>query len=264
MPKITDSRIAAKNLGRNLRNVAVGYTRVSTPDQGANGISLDVQQVAIEKFADDMDYRLIEVFKEVGSAVGAKSFHNRKILQRALDLVVREGAVLIVWDWCRLSRYAGFENQLRKILPDLGRVICARVGNTMREAARDAQLKHHETSATIIARRTREGMGKKRAEGVIFGNPDIRTKVQPFGASSWSAMCRDHDHLVANALRSHPDPMNLSRAQAAEFLNQCGLRTLHNNEWTTSRVTEPLRRARAILREEEKMQTASDPRFGMF
>ncbi len=53
-------------------------------------------------------------------------------------------------------------------------------------------------------------------------------------------------------------------AQIADLLNEKGLRTLHGKVWNKSRVRQPVSRARQILRAEESMKQAADPRFGMF
>ena len=134
----------------------------------------------------------------------------------------------------------------------------------MLEASRAAQLAHDERIAAIISRNTKEGMANMRAQGVTFGNPAIATDVQPLGTATWSNTREDQDHALADVLRRLPNRMEITRAQAADIFNQCGLRTLQNKEWTKSRVTEPLKRARAILQTEEKAQMASDPRYGMF
>lgn len=102
------------------------------------------------------------------------------------------------------------------------------------------------------------------AQGVTFGNPDIQTKVQPMGTAAYSNMRQELEIKMADVLRRLPNPMGITRAQAAEIFNQHGLRTLQNKEWTKSRVTEPLKRARAILEEEEKAKMAANPKFGIF
>lgn len=264
MSKRTNRQGTANEQGANRRRLAVGYTRVSTVAQGDNGKSLEVQRVAIEVYADAMGYTLIEVLDDVASGVGASSFFNRKKLQAALDLVVREDAVLVVWDWDRLSRHANFEKQVKRVLPDGSRIICAKDGMNMLEASRAAKLAHGEKLAEIISETTKEGMARLSAQGIIFGNPEIRTKVQPMGTAAYSNMRLEHELEIADVLRKHPDPMGITRAQAAEIFNQNGIRTLQNKEWTKSRVTEPLKRARAILREEEAAQMSSNPKFGMF
>ena len=264
MSKKTDRRSVENDQNSNLHRLAVGYTRVSTPGQGDKGTSLEAQRVAIETYSYALEYKLIETFDDVASGVGAKSFYNRKKLQAALNLAVRNGAVLIVWDWDRLSRHASFEKQVQKVLPDAVRIICAKDGMNMLEASRAAQFAHNEQTAANISRTTKEGMAKKRAQGMSFGNPAITTDVQPLGTLTWSNTREVHDQALADVLRRLPDPMELTRSQAADIFNKNGLRTLHNKEWTRDRVTEPLKRARAILRKEEVAQMAANPEFGMF
>ncbi|WP_431297868.1 recombinase family protein [Tabrizicola sp. BL-A-41-H6] len=56
----------------------IGYVRVSTPGQGEQGISLDVQRDAIRAFADRLGVPLLEIFEDVASGVSAKSFPSRR------------------------------------------------------------------------------------------------------------------------------------------------------------------------------------------
>lgn len=248
----------------NLHRLAVGYARVSTPRQGESGISADAQRVGIQEYAEHVGFTLIEIFDDVASGVGAKSFANRDGLRRALDMAVRDNARLIVWDWDRLSRHSQFKEQILEYISDLNRVICAKHGADMRDAAKHATFKHTEAVAAEISRRTKEGMKKKREEGVVFGNPDIRTKVQPLGTSTWSEISKKQDQAIADVLRDLPDPFAPTYAEVADLLNSKYLRTLQKNEWNKSRVRQPVERARAILRQEEEMQQESHPRFGMF
>lgn len=263
--KQENKRVAATSGHENLlQRPAVAYIRVSTAGQGECGISLDAQRAGIEAFAHHAGYSVIEIFEDIASGVSARSFSKREGLQRALDLSVGHDADLIVWDWDRLSRHAGFEKQIRKYLPESDRVICAKRGTDLREAGKRAAFKHSEAVADEIGRRTKESMQKMRAEGVTFGNPEILTKVQPLGTSTWSKTCKNHDGKIADALRDLKDPFAITHALAADFLNKKGLRTLHGKDWDKSRVRAPLKRAREILREEEEMLQASHPNFGIF
>ena len=248
----------------NQRPLAVGYIRVSTTGQGENGSSLELQRRAIETYSHAMNYKLIEIFEDVASGVGAKSFYGRKNLQAALDLVNSEDAILIVWAWDRLSRHANFHEQVRKVVSDVSRIVCAKDGLDMLEASRAAKLVHSEQTALKISRATKEGMAKKRSQGSKFGNPEIRDRVQPLGTLASSKKAKDHDHRVTNALRKLPNVMDASRAQVADFLNQCGLQTSQKKQWNKYRVTEPLKRARKIFKDEEMAKTASSPIFGIF
>lgn len=150
--------------------VAVGYVRVSTERQGAEGISLDAQKDAIERFAEAMGHTHVEIFEDVASGVGEKSFYARDRLRAALDLARRQDTVLIVWDWDRLSRFSQFDKQVRKIFGNTDRIICAKNGAQLRAASEAATFAHDERVANEISRRTKDGMAKKTSEGAVFGN----------------------------------------------------------------------------------------------
>lgn len=197
-----------------IRKLAVGYARVSTVDQGANGVSLDAQKAGIETFANAMDYTLIEIFEDSASGVGANSFRKRDGLTAALDLAAREDADLIAWEWDRLSRHAEFARQVRKVLPDSDRIICAKNGNSMLDASRDATFAHSEKMAAEISRTTKEGMAKRRADGAVFGNPDILTTVQPLGVTR-SNSADDLVRKIADVLRDLDDPFKITYAEIA-------------------------------------------------
>lgn len=260
------SRSKAGGDGRmqDLKRLAVGYARVSTAGQGESGISLDTQQIAIEKFAEMAGYELIQVFEDVSSAVGAQSFDKRSGLKSALDLVSSSGADLLVWDWDRLSRHAGFDKQVRQILKDDDRIVCVKEGNKLRDASRAATFAHNEKFTKELSRTTKEGMEKMRAKGAVFGNPAIRTDVQPLGAATWSNAADDHVRAIADVLRELDDPYGGTYAQVAEILNEKGLRTLQRREWTTGRARKPVTKARELLRKEDEDALKSTPNFGMF
>lgn len=255
-------KAGARNGRQDFGGLAVGYVRVSTAAQGTSGFSLDAQRAAIHKFADTKDYRLIEIYEDVASGVGAKSFLSRKGLQSALDVAARNGADLIVWEWDRLSRFATFKDQITEAHPDLGRVICAKDGSEMSDASNAAVLEHSERTAREISRRTKAGMEKKRAEGVVFGNPDITTAVQPLGSAAFSKKADAIVRQIADILSKLDDPHQLTRSEIARLLNAKGLRTLQDKEWNASRVRKPLKKALLLLENEEGPESL--PTYGLF
>ena len=79
---------------------AVGYVRVSTDMQAADGLSLDAQRCAIEHYCSAHGYKLIRICQDVIS--GAKD--QRPGLQEALRTLEQSADVLIVLKFDRLSR----------------------------------------------------------------------------------------------------------------------------------------------------------------
>ena len=79
---------------------AVGYVRVSTDMQAADGLSLDAQVAAIEQYCAAHGYTLVRVCKDVISGVR----DQRPGLQEALATLNRGADMLIVLKFDRLSR----------------------------------------------------------------------------------------------------------------------------------------------------------------
>ncbi len=246
------------------KSLAVGYVRVSTKDQGESGISLDAQKAAIETFADLADYSLIEIFEDIGSGVGERSLASRPGLRSAMEMARKENAYFLVWNWDRLSRYSHFPKQVRRYFSSEDQVICVMNGMKMIDAAKRAAFEHSEHQAKEISRRTAEGMKRKKAEGKVFGNPDIRTKVQPLGTEASKKKTHERYLKIADILRNLPDPFSDSYAEIAEILNSRGLRTQRNLAWDKHKARGPVKKAREILRDEENELLKSNPLYGMF
>lgn len=79
---------------------AVGYIRVSTDMQAADGLSLDAQTAAIEQYCAAHGYKLTRICKDVIS--GGKD--QRPGLQDALAQLQRSADILVVLKFDRLSR----------------------------------------------------------------------------------------------------------------------------------------------------------------
>jgi DNA invertase Pin-like site-specific DNA recombinase len=81
----------------------VTYVRVSTKEQGRSGLGLEAQQRDIDLFLQnysDVPWEVIGAFQDIGSGAD----NGRPELQKALDLVRKTGAELLVAKVDRLSR----------------------------------------------------------------------------------------------------------------------------------------------------------------
>ena len=250
-------------LGSDRPKRVIGYVRVSTSGQGETGISLDIQRGAIRAFADHLGVPVLEIFEDVASGRGAKSFPSRSGLRRALEAVRDNDGMLVVWDWSRLSSHADDEASITALLPGEDRIVSVNGGNALTDAAKVGQLFHTQRSAEEISKRTREAMAKQKASGAVFGYPDI-LETQRLGAAAMTAKSDALVKSIADILRSIPDHEELSRAEIAEHLNARGIVTGAGSGWNVSRVTEPLRKARALLEMERAAEARKHPNFGMF
>lgn len=258
--------MAAKQ-GTDRRRALIGYVRVSTAGQGKGGISLDVQRDAIRGFADRLGVPLLDIFEDVASGRGAKSFPNRHGLQRALEAVRDHDGILVVWDWSRLSRHAADLADITALLPAEDRILSVKGGETLADAAKAGQLLHAQRSGEEISKRTTEAMAKQKASGVVFGNPDI-LEAQRRGADAISAKSDALVKTIADVLRSIPDQEKLSRAMVADVLNSRRIVTGAGSSWDVSRVTLPLKKARLMLEREHSANAHAaarvHPDYGRF
>ncbi|MBM2323032.1 MULTISPECIES: recombinase family protein [Marivita] len=243
------------------KRLAVGYARVSTKRQGDQGISLEAQKTAIREFAEHAEYELIEVFEEAASAMGMQSIGRRHQLIKALEMAKQNHAVLIVWDWSRLSRDAAFSAQVLKYLPALDHVICAAEGTNLKRASDHAVLRHAQEKGEKISQRTKQGMAQKKADGAIFGNPEMGSRVCKLGTQAWREKTDVLVQKIAAVLRNMEDPHVVSYSEIANILNGQGIFTQRGNPWNKSRVRQPTKRARELLIVEAQK---ANPLYGAF
>lgn len=249
-----------------MAKVIVGYARVSTEGQGRTGTSLQSQKKAIRAFADEMKLPVHEIFEDIETAAGASSVDARMGLQHALKACWDHDGLLVVWDWSRLSRHAKSTAVLRSLVPAPDRVYSLKSAEDLRAASDRARVVHAEAERDAISKGTREGMARKKAEGVEFGNPDIRS-IQRSGTQAASEKAEEVIRFIIDYLRTFPDPKDATRQMVADHLNTSGRRTGHGQGWNVQRITRPLREARKRLAREADSdlgELTKNPLFGLF
>ena len=83
---------------------AVGYIRVSTEEQAANGYGLEVQSSAIRSFVQSQGYELVDIISDPAVS-GAKAPKDRPGFRRVMDLAEAHAfSILVVWKFDRLAR----------------------------------------------------------------------------------------------------------------------------------------------------------------
>lgn len=221
----------------------IGYARVSTGDQGENGVGLEVQREAIKAECARRGWALSRIEEDV---LSARSM-NRPGLQTALD-ACRSGEVagIVVAKLDRLSRsVVDFGRLLREATRggwnivgldfglDLGTPQGKLVGNLLMSVA--------EWEREMAGQRTREALAVRRAEGVRLGRP----RTLP-------------DKVAARIVRLHRRGKSLRAIAAA--LNDGAVPTAHGGAcWYAATVRAvlvsrnayvpppPLRSAKAIV-----------------
>ena len=81
---------------------AIGYVRVSTDAQAADGVSLAAQRARIRAWAASRGCKLVAIHADEG--ISGKRADNRPGLQAALEDACRAKGVLVAYDLTRLGR----------------------------------------------------------------------------------------------------------------------------------------------------------------
>lgn len=213
----------------------IGYVRVSTEDQAANGVSLEAQQDRIRAYCTLNGLELSEVFIDAG--VSGKRADNRPELQKALDAVCHPGGVLVVYSLSRLARSTkdtiAISERLQARNADL--VSLSEKIDTTSAAGKMifrmlAVLAEFERD--VISERTQLGMRQKKTRGERVG------KV-PFGFD----LADDGVKLVPNAneqeviglIRELRD-RGLSYRKIADHLNAQSIPSKEGGEWLHTAV----------------------------
>ncbi|MCA9311922.1 MAG: recombinase family protein [Phycisphaerales bacterium] len=80
----------------------MGYLRVSTAEQAAEGISIAAQREAVRRYCKAQRLQLTDVFDDAG--ISGRKASNRPDLERALEAVSKSRGVLVVYSLSRLAR----------------------------------------------------------------------------------------------------------------------------------------------------------------
>jgi DNA invertase Pin-like site-specific DNA recombinase len=200
----------------------VGYARVSTDEQRANGVSLDAQRQAIEEECRRRGWELLRIDQDTLSGKTTK----RPGLQLALDACRSgEASGIVVMKLDRLTRsIIDFGRLLEEALDrrqgfnivalDLGVDLSTPggelVGNVMASVA--------QWERRAIGQRTKDALAVKRAQGIQLGRPrtmpaSVRRRIQ-----------RERDK-------------GRSLSEIARRLNEAGIPTAHGGaRWHASTV----------------------------
>lgn len=212
----------------------VGYTRVSTAEQGGSGLGLAAQEKAIRDDCNRRGWTLLEIRTDIATGTGKAA---RPALDRAmLRLRLGEADVLMVARVDRLSRslseLVGTMSESKKrgwklVIIDQG------VDTTTPWGAAIVQMAgvFAELEAAMIGERTKSALAAARARGVILGR---RKRLLSPG------LCQ----AVSDAYK------HAGTTEIANALRDLGVANpwTGGTDWTPAQVAQVLRRAGTRLR----------------
>ncbi len=214
---------------------AVVYYRVSTARQGASGLGLEAQRMAVETLCASRGWSIIAPpFQEVES--GKRS--DRPELLKALEQAKLTGARLVIAKLDRLSRDATFlltlqDSGVRFVAADMPDANDLTVGIMALVARQERQA---------ISRRTKEALAVAKARGVRLGNPNGAAAFRRAGKGTGAAIAAVSANATSRADQLRPVIQRLQAGGVASLgglaaaLNEEGILTPRGGRWHASSV----------------------------
>ena len=226
---------------------AIAYIRVSSREQGQSGFGLASQKAEIEGFAKAAGYRIVQVYREVASAVGGSSVEKRAVLRKAIAHARSKDWPLIVSRLDRLSRDA---NEIETLALASGvTVVSARTdgGPDSIRIRTEAARVHKETE--MLRERTRAGIARARQQGVTFGNKINLPKAQRLGVQANQKLAQVRRQELEPIISKFRAKGVTTGAEIAKLLNASGLRTPRGQPWTDANIRRVLRHMDQVARD---------------
>ena len=216
----------------------IAYIRVSTNNQGDNGISLNGQKAQIREFARINNLHIRIWCIDVDSARGEENFSTRKGFNEATELSLRKGWPIIAATADRFSRTL---SSYDKFIEAGGKAYSADIGFGGDEAVMRGKIKRAQHDGDKLSSRTREGQALARANGKKFGNPD----TGPARAKAF-AVRQENKQIRYEEFRGQLDRVRELGAKTdtavAKALNDNGYVTARGEDWTSANVARMRRR----------------------
>lgn len=213
------------------------YTRVSTEDQGRSGLGLEAQERDIAVFLDkfsEVPFEIIGEFRDVQSGSDA----DRPELAKALELVRRTGAELLVAKLDRLSRKVSF---IATLMDD------KRVKLRVAQMPQADKFQLHiyaalaEQERTFISERTKAALKAAKDRGVQLGG--LRDKTMKRNEAIQTKANAEAERLIRIIGPLKASGQTLSAI--AETLDTMQVPTSRGGKWTAKQVSRVLERVEA-------------------
>lgn len=219
----------------------VSYTRVSTTEQGADGLGVQAQQHAIRQHVESVGGSIVSEFVEVASG----DDDTRPKLAAALKVAKQKGAVLIVAKMDRLGRAVASIAGLIRNGTELRVVECA--GASTLELHIRAVFAEEERRK--IRERTREALAALKRRGVKLGSArpghwkdreDRRQAGQKKAVAKIAATrraARSDVFAAALPIAKRLKAQRVSLRGIADQLNAAEITTSRGSSWKASQVS---------------------------
>lgn len=220
---------------------AIGYLRVSTPEQGRSGLSLAAQSNEIEAFGARKGFSIKSWHRDVQTGKGSDALRRRPGLTAALEEARAARCPLIVSRLDRLSRNVHFisglmEHRVHFIVAAFG-IVC---DNLLLHV--HASVAEHERK--LISERCRAAAAVLKQRGYKFGlarSKALRRRIIPLGLAAIqkatmerSEACRLYIEWALRQPGVKGRPITFK--DAAEMLNDRKIKSCTGGRWLGPRL----------------------------
>ncbi len=221
----------------------IGYTRVSTEEQAATGVSLQAQAEKVRAYASLYDLEIVEIIEDAGQS--AKSL-KRPGIQRALEMLrTGEAQGLLVANLDRLTRSLVDLNMLiSDYFSEKGKVQASLFSVADQVDARSAGgrlvlnvlMSVSQWEREKIGERSRTAMAYKKSQGQRLGAPSLGVRVENGQA------VEDHEEIKTARYILSLREQGLTLQDISDKLNAEGRRTKRGAKWYPKTVDNVIRR----------------------
>ncbi len=239
----------------------IGYTRVSTRNQGDNGISLNGQRQQIREWATRNNVRIGKWYTDAASARGEENLSDRKGFNEAVGLALEKGWPIVAATADRFSRSVPSYD---RFVEAGGKLYSTDVGFRDDDAEMRGRIARAQHDGDKISRRTREGQKRAKANGKVFGNPQIDKARENAREVQRKNKRSNHDEF-RNELARVEAAGAKTDSEVANAFNESSYVTARGKAWTLFNVAR-MRRESRIDEQQLKIPAAAlkveaDPLF---
>lgn len=238
----------------------LGYVRVSTDQQGDDGVSLDAQRARIAAYAEAMGVELVDVVQEVASARTLKR-DGWQIVCARIEAGEAQGVLVAKLD--RLTRSVrDLGELLETTFSERNGVALLSVADSIDTRSANGRLVLNlltmvaQWERETISERTREALQHLRKQGVRTGSAfygaRLLDQLDAAGRRIWTIdeaeyavvrMVVAATDRFKRSTRARRGTGDLNLSAIARWLNEQGHRTREGCEWTAKQVSRVLRHA---------------------
>lgn len=192
------------------------YRRISTQSQAVSGLGLEAQMQEIQMYLVSQEHHVI--IADLVEVESGKNDQNRPVLQEALELASKSGAVVLVSRLCRLSRDLEFVAGLMKSKVKF-RIATNPTADELTIGIY-AVMGMHERKE--ISRRTRQALAVAKARGIKLGTAGAQNIKKANEAKIEAA------EAFARKIRPVVEPLRVSGKtyqEIADILNEMNIKT---------------------------------------